>query len=116
MKESTTSAASLIRGTANVILAMGIAASLLLFISGVFIMLTNQGGYFLVFLGLTPPSAIVYVIVIIFWTSVIYALLCGYAVIVENSDMTAIEDALFEIADNTNTDLNKQVEQKAKEE
>jgi predicted membrane protein len=64
----------------------------------------------------TGVALIIYGVLFILGDALIYALLCGFSVLVENSDKTAIEQALSKMADITPESPNDtQIDEKRKE-
>lgn len=101
MKERTKDAAGFIRMIAGIVFFVGMVVAGVLLLFGITALATKDNSYVMAMLRTSGVMTIIYGLVVVLWHLVIYALLNGFAVMVENSDRTVIENALFEIADRT---------------
>ena len=99
MKKRTKDAAKLIRLVAFILLYIGMISAGVLIVFGVMALATKDNSYVMALFRTTGVTAIIYGLAVVVWQLLIFALLSGFAVIVENSDRSEIENALFEIAD-----------------
>ncbi len=98
MKGRTSDAAGLLRIVAGVVLLIGMIAAIVLILLGAMTIVSGNNSLAGI-LRTTGVLLIVYGFIVAIWHTILYALLNGFSVIVENSDRTLMENALFEIAD-----------------
>ena len=98
MKDRTREAASLLRLIAGIMLFIGMVVAFVLIMLGIASIASEDDHFAAYFLRTTGVLLIIYGFAVALGHLLIYALLNGFSVMVENSDRTVIEDALFEIA------------------
>lgn len=99
MSEDTKSAAGLIKICAGVILFLGMVITIGCVLIGVLDMMSRNGANAIQYLRTPGLTLIISGVLIGLSNLTIYALLMGFAVIVENSSKAEIVDALFDISD-----------------
>ena len=99
MKDRTKDAAGLLRVIAAVILFFGILFAVVLILIGAMTIVSGNNSLAASMFRTTGVLLLIWGFVVALVHVVVYALLNGFSVIVENSDRSTIEDALFEIAD-----------------
>ena len=104
MKDRTREASSLLRFVAGAALCIGMIFAIVLIMLGVMSIISGNSTIAAAAFRTTGVLLVVYGFLVALIHLIIYALLNGFSVIVENSDRTAIEDALFEIADSHKED------------
>ena len=98
MKDKTRETADLIRGLAGFILLVGLLISLIAIIIGI-MSFAGMANVAVVFRMKSGVTFIVIGIATTFTHLMSYAILNGFAMIVENSDRTETNEALYEISD-----------------
>ena len=96
MKTRTKETANLLRILASFLLFVGMVSSIALIVLGT---MSTISGNKRITLGITGILFIVYGLILAFHQLLTYAILCGFSVLIENSDRSVTEHALFEISD-----------------
>lgn len=98
MKAKTRETVSLIRFIASLLFFIGITIAIGLILAGLFILASRNESYSVLFIKSFAPLMIVGGVVGALWSTLIYSLLNGFAMLIENSDRTQVERALYAIA------------------
>lgn len=98
MKTRTRETVSLLRIIAGIIFFVGITIALGMVLCGIFLLISKVENSTTLILKISAPAMIIYGIICGFWHTLVYALLNGFATLIENSDTTQVVRALYAIA------------------